>query len=350
MDPVTVNRQELLQQLDAVSPGLATREIIEQSSCFVFTDGEIITYNDEVSCRQKTSIKLSGVVQSKPLISILQKLSEDSVQLEVGEGELVIIGKRRKAGIRMDKDLLLPIKNVEKPKKWKPVSEGFADAINLVHECAGKDESQFWSTCVHINDKWIEACDNFQLSRYKLQTGISSSILVKSHAIKHLVALDAKELCETETWIHFRNSHGLVFSCRRYIEQYPDLTKMLKVSGTPTTLPKGLSDAAEKAEVFSAENTDNNQVLVEIRPGRLRIKGVGVSGWFAETKKLKYKGESLSFMVSPKLLSELVKRYSECEITADRLKVNGGSYTYLACLEKSKENGDAATASNTEEG
>jgi len=337
---IVVNRQELLEQLDAVAPGLSSREVIEQSSCFVFQEGNLITYNDEVSCRQKTNLKFTGVVQAKPLVSILQKLAEESIELIPNESELVIVGKRRQAGIRMDKDVLLPLKNVDKPKNWQPVPEGFTEAVSLVHECAGKDESQFWATCVNISPKWIEACDNFQLSRYKMVVGVSEAILVRSYAIKCLTVLDLKEFSVTESWIHFKNKTGLIVSCRKYIEQYPDLTELLKVKGTSTVLPKGLSDAAEKAEVFSSENTETNQVLVELRPGKLRIKGIGVSGWYSESKKLAYKGEPLSFMVSPKLLSELCKRYHECEITKDRLKVNGGNYTYIACLEKTPKEND----------
>ena len=46
-----VSREKLMQALEAVSPGLANRELIEQSSCFVFKSGMVMTFNDEVAGR-----------------------------------------------------------------------------------------------------------------------------------------------------------------------------------------------------------------------------------------------------------------------------------------------------------
>lgn len=331
-----VNRSELLQKLTMVSPGLSPRDVIEQSACFVFLEDSVITYNDEVSCRQELPLDVTGVVAAKPLLAILQKLSEDSLEVFAEGGELIVKGRRRTVEIRMDKEVLLPIKNVETPKQWRPLPEDFVDAINLVHPCAGSDESTFWATCVHLHPKWIEACDNFQMGRYSTPTGMKAPVLVKRDAIKHLVSLDMSETSETKSWIHFRNKTGLLFSCRRYLESFPDLSDYLKVKGTATTLPKGLSDAAERAEIFSSENVDANQVFIELLPGKLKIEGIGVSGKYTETKKLAYRGEAMKFLIAPQLLAELSRRYNECEIATERLKVNGGKHIYVACLEKAK--------------
>jgi hypothetical protein len=333
-----VNRQEFLQQLVAVSAGLSQQEVIEQSSCFVFDKGLVITYNDEVSCRQPTSLEFTGAVQARPLLSILQKLADESLEIIPSSEELLLHGKRSRVGIRMEKQITMPIHNVGSFGKWLSLPENFADAIKLVSNCVGKEETQFWSTCVHLDSRWVEACDNFQLSRYHVSLAVKEkSVLVKGKAISSLVDLNMCEFSEKESWMHFRNKDGLVFSCRRYIEMFPELDKLLKVTGTPTVLPKGLSDAIDKAEIFSGENADSNQVLIELSPGKLRIKGIGVSGWYSETKKIKYSGDTMSFMIAPKLLGELCRRYHECEITKDRLKVSDGKFVYVASLEKVKE-------------
>lgn len=329
---ITINREEFLHSLESVQPGLSTREIIEQSSCFVFKDGKIITYNDEVACSVDTEAKISGAVQSAPLLAILRKLVEETVNLEETEGELVIHGKKRKAGIRRESTVLLPVDKVEAPTKWKSIHSDFLEGIGIVQHCASKDESQFALTCIHLHPNHIEACDNFQVTRVKIDTGVKASTLVRRDSIKHIITMGIIEFCESETWIHFRNPNGLVLSCRRYIETYPDLKKILTFTGHPITLPKGLGEAAEKASIFSAESSDDNQVSVELRPGKLRIRGQGASGWFQEIKKLKYDGPDLSFLVAPSLLIELTKKHTDAEITDGRLRVNGGKWKYITCL------------------
>ena len=43
------NKTKLQTALEIVKPGLANKEIIEQSTSFAFLKGKVVTYNDEVS-------------------------------------------------------------------------------------------------------------------------------------------------------------------------------------------------------------------------------------------------------------------------------------------------------------
>ena len=327
-----VNREELLKELESVTPGLSLKEVIEQSSCFVFKGGEVATYNDEIACQHSSCLDVVGAVCALPLLAILRKLGEESIEIGISKGELLIKGRHRKAGIRMEAEVQLPVDAVESPGKWKKLPDDFVDAVSITQECAGKDETQFSMTCIHLHPEWIEACDNFQAIRYTLATGIAIAVLVRRESLKYIVALGMTDFSETETWMHFRNPAGLILSCRRYVEEYPDLTSVLKVSGEQATLPKGLKEAAEKAAIFSVENLNDNMVTLELKQGKLRITGRGSSGWYSEVKKVGYEGEPMSFTISPVLLAELVQHYNTCEISASRLKVDGGKFIYVTAL------------------
>lgn len=335
--PIRVKREELLQQLESVQPGLSKRDIVEQSSCFAFKNGLVMAYNDEVACSHKCLLTITGAVAAEPLIELLRKLPEDDLEFTVEEGELRVKGKRRAAGITMEEKILLPIDALEKVEEWKPLHPDFADAIGIVQQCAGTDQTAFKLTCVHIHPKWLEACDNFQMTRYKIKTGITESTLVRQSAIKNIVAFGMSEFAETPSWLHFRNPGGLMLSCRRYVEEYDDLAPYLQVEGKKAQLPKGLADAIEKAEIFSSEDSERNEVMVMLRPGKLRIRGLGNTGWYSESKKVGYKGPPINFMIAPKLLKDLTERHNECEISEDRLKVNGGRFVYVACLGKADD-------------
>jgi len=338
-----INREEFLKQLESVLPGLSAKEIIEQSSCFVFKDKTVNTYNDEIACSQESLLQIEGAVPAMPFISILRKLKEDELEISAGENNkgttLLIKAKRKQAGINMEQDILLPIEAIDNPGKWKKLPDNFADAIAIVQPCAGSNEAQFVMTCVHITPKWIEACDNHQVSRFMIETDVSKSLLIRTESIKHIVSLDMSEFSETKHWIHFRNSNGLILSCRHWIDEYPsnDITKILKVNGESLSLPKGLKESVEKAEIFSSENVNANDVIVNIKKGKFKITGKGVSGWFTEIKKSKYDGNSLQFTIPPKLLVELVQKHNECEVTENRLKVKGGKFVYVTVLGRIEE-------------
>jgi hypothetical protein len=315
---------------------------VEQSSCFVFQDGKVRTYNEDVACSVPSGLPkdFTGAVQAAPLLAMLARLVEDAITLEPSKEELVIVGKAKKVGIRMEANVLLASDTVEIPDEWTPTPPTFFDGLSIVQDCAGKDESAFEFTCVHIHPKWLEASDNFQIARYRMKTGVKEPILVKRNSIKHSLDQDFSEVAETATWIHFRGSDGLRHSYRRHLDKFKDLTPFLEVQGQACTIPKSLGTAVENAEVFSKENADSNLVNVELRPGKLRVKGQGSSGWYQEVKKLKYDGPPLEFTIAPKLLVELVKRYTECVISpAHRLKVTGEKWVYVAVLLKPhKEN------------
>ena len=104
-----VNREEFLNKLDAVRGGLAVRETVEQSSCFVFTGDRIATFNDEVAASVDFKTDFSGAVAAKPLTDILRKLPEETVDLSEAADGLVVSGKGRRATVRREAEILLPV-------------------------------------------------------------------------------------------------------------------------------------------------------------------------------------------------------------------------------------------------
>ena len=328
-----VKREELLSQLESVIPGLAQREILEQSSCFAFKGGQVMTYNEEVACRIETNLEIEGAVKAPALLSLLRKLEEETIEVRQEDAGLLIQGKRKRAILKMETEVLLPIEEIEDPGEWSRVPDDFQDAIAIVKETAGTNETKFRLTCIHLHPKWIESSDNHQATRYKCKVGVAESILVRKTAIQSVVDLGAEELSESKTWIHFRNGKGLVISCRRYADEtYMDLKPILTMKGDPIRLPKGLVEAANKAEIFSAENTDNNQVEIDLRQDKLRVTGKGNSGWYQEYQSTSYEGADISFLISPDLLRRICEEEGKCEVTEERLKISNSKFTYVTCL------------------
>lgn len=332
-----ISREELLKDLELTTPGLSNKDIVEQSSCFVFKEGQIITFNDDVACRLKTKIDITGAVKADPLLSILKKLTEDTVELVESEGddghELIIKGKKKSCGIRMEQEIFLPIEAVETPEKWKALPSDFVEAVDMVKDCAGRDETQFALTCVHLHPDWIETSDTYQVARYTIKTGLKQSVLVRKESLKFITTLGMTEFSETKNWIHFRNSLGLILSCRRYIEEFRDMTDIFKIAGgTKTTLPRGLKEASEKAEIFSSDNIGDNLIKIHMKTGKVKVEGRGSTGWFSEIKNTDYEGKNLVFMISPALLIQIIDKHHACIISTDKLKVETDKFQYVTCL------------------
>ena len=329
-----VNREDFVEALRWISPGVSAKESLEQSSCAIFLGNRVFAYDGEVavSCRSPLP-EIEGAVQAGPLLAILSKMPDEEVDVELGDGELLIKGKGRSCGVRMEAKVLLKLDDVERPESWTPLPTNFAEALELVEGGAGKDQSQFEMCCIHLHPEWIEAGDTFQFTRYRVATGFREAALVRQSSVRHILTMAMTKFAETSAWLHFRNKAGLVLSCRRYVQDYPDVSADYKVDGSRLLLPKGLKAATELAEVFSAENVDSNLVTVTLKPGSCRVRGLGASGWYTETKKLPdYKGPPLKFQISPKVLANLVTTHNECIVGTDRLAVDTGNYCYVTAL------------------
>lgn len=328
-----IDRESFLNDLGMVKSGLSPREFIEQSSCFVFQEGMVITFNDEVACRKKVGLNITGAVQADSLLAILEKLDDPDLKVRENEkGELEFRGKRKGFGITKDAEIHLPIDRVEVPKKWHELPKEFIEGIGLVQHCVSTDESRFLLTCIHLSPEFIEACDNLQIMRCYVKTGLKGSVLVRGTSLAHITSLGMDKMSLTKSWIHFKNQQGLVFSCRRYTEDYPSLDKLISFKGHPIVIPKGLSQASDRAAVFAMDKAGDPLMTVTISNQMIRILGEGLSGWYKEVKKIDYEGPPMEFLIAPALLKHISENYSDAQITDIKLKVAGGGWEYVTVL------------------
>jgi hypothetical protein len=345
-----VNRSKLLVCLETVAPGLSPKDIIEQSSCYVFRNGFVLTYNDEVGCRLRTPlpVDLTGAVAAEPLRKALQILEDEEVEVEQRGGKLVLtaVASRSLVAIRMESEILLPVHLIEKPGAWRPLPPEFGDAVKIVQETAKNDAEAFITTVIHVHPDYLEAIEGVQATRYRLETGVETPFLARRTALGPLAGLGMTKISETEKWTHFRNSAGLTYSVRRYNEAFADLGGLFVPAGEPATLPSGVAKAAELAAVFSGEDKDNNEVTVELREGKMKVRGDGSHGYARRRLDLAYHGPPGTFRISPVLLATIVEEsnkdeHKECQISADKLWVSASRWCYVTSLgEVGGSNGD----------
>lgn len=335
-----VNREEFLNTLHRVSPGLSKRGTIAQSSCFVFADGWITTFNEEICCRSPSGLPddLTAAVQADPLLRWVDAVGEPELEISTTTREFQVRAGRKKTGIRMEAEIVLPIDDVELPDSWQPLPDDWTRGVEQVMGTAGGADSDFMVRCVHIHPDYVEACDRKHATRYHVKTPVDEAFLVLATTIGHTINLDLTKIGQTGDWVHLRNKL-LIFSCRRHLEQYPTdgVTEMLKFRGESATLPKGAEIAAKLAGIFTADNKTDARVSVKLSDGRMTIRGDGSQGWASDDIDTAYHGDPVIFRISPEHLIRLVKNHSACELSSTRLRIVGDNWSYLTVLGKADD-------------
>lgn len=334
-----IKRDEFLSKLHMVSAGLSSgKETLDQSSCLIFQDGKIATFNDTIACQIPSGLsdEFLGAIVARPLMTLLEKMTESEIDLVMKKGAFAVGGFKRLGEFKVQ-DVRLPIDAVEVPKKRHPLQDGFADAAKIAGSCAlGNDVSgsNFMATCVHFTPEGLESTDRTQVVRCFLKMEIRENFLIQWKAVSKVVELGVTEFGETKNWVSFRNPEGLVYSCRRFVDNYPSLEQALKVDGVPLNLPGGLEEAVDRAKIFSSEDGDDDRVEVQLRKGKMIISGEGYSGRYKELKRVQYDGPSMEFLISPRILLEISSRTTLCKVSENRLKIDGGTFTYVTALSR----------------
>lgn len=330
-----INRKELVEKLETVLSGLASTENIIQSSCFVFKGGRVFTYNEEIFCSMPCDIGVDGAIPSSPLLTLLSKMKEESVEISSKKKRLLIKGENKASGIRYETKIELPIDQVLVPKKWQPVGEDFIRALDLAYHCCSTSDLHDGLRCVHITQKFVESCDNVQACRVSGRFPLSSEAFVRQEAAMYVSDLKPSKFAEDSNWLHFKLDNGCVISCRRWEFKYPDLKKLFEFKGSTIKIPSGLSEAAQRATIFSGEDTSvvsQEVVNISLKKGKITVSGRGESGWYRETNKVKYSGPDLDFAIVPDILKKIAKDHTTASIGDGRLAIDGDSWRLIFCL------------------
>jgi hypothetical protein len=330
-------RESFLLSLESALPGISAKETVEQSTCFVFRDGWILSFNDEVACRAKSGLpkEFVGATKAEQLVTSLREFKGDFLKFSLSKDVLSITCTETEGlDVAWDNQILLPINNVERSKDWKDLDPDFVEAISLVRRCADKGGTEFIPSCVHITADFVESMGNFQAARWEVKTPLRAPFLVRRNAVQCITSLGVVEFSETDNWIHFRNSSKTVLSCRRYANasDFPDLSKVLTVEGNLVSLPGGIVDVLKKCSIFTSQLGDDPRIRMTLCPKRIKVVGTGVTGSYWKVYEIEYEGRTLDFFAVPEVLMQVFQRHRECVISEDRLLVDMGNYKFVTIL------------------
>jgi len=276
-------------------------------------------------------------------LDILKARPEDVLDITAEDTKLIIRGKgNRITRLAMETEVLLPVKEVKKPKKWYDLPKNFLEAVDMVHRCCGSNQERL-ETFGHFTGERIEAIGEHQVGHYRIKLPLDCSVLVHKDSVKHVVPLGMTEFGLSKRWLHFRNSGDVVLSCLRWPQEddYPDTDKITKAKkGKQINLPRGLDKAVSRAAIFSRDNPEDTDIEINLKMGKVICKGTGIQGDHKESRKIKYTGGDMKFTISPVLLNDLCHKHTEAWLTPAKLTVKSGKFTFVTALGIDDDNED----------
>ena len=308
-----IDRKTMLATLESVRSGLSSfKELLEQSCSFVFKEGRVYTFNGEVSLNAELKMsegnEVNFAVPAEDLVKLLAKLPDEEIDIELKTGEFIIVGSKRKAGLKIEKEIFLPLDNVEAPGNWIAFPERLLPLMMMGAMSCGKDETQFLTVCVHFTPNAIEASDNYKIFRAELETGFKKEMLIRADSILDLKKHKPTHMSFSKNWAHFKNKEDVVCSIRIHRGKYFDTSPFFKTKGTPIKMPGNLAEIVDRARVLGDNyvTSSNSEVSINLSESLLILSAHKATGWYEEKKRVKYTGRDISFSINPQLLLDLM--------------------------------------------
>lgn len=333
-----VKREELLQSLQFARLGLSNRgETLEQSNSYVFKDGKLVTFNDEILSRCTSPLgDLQAAVLAEEFLTLVEKLPDEELEVELKGKEMVLVGTRRSAGITAFIEIQLPFDAVPAPEKWYKLGEKTFGMLQQAARICSRDATMELTTVVHATPKLVESCDNFRLFRATIETGFPEEVLIPAESLLELEPWKVVSVSVGKGWVHFRTEDKThVVSIRCSHEKYHgnlDVLLTLGKDAETVSLPGNLVEIVERSSVML--DAENPAVQLKMEAGKLTLISRKDTGWYKETKKVKYEGKPLDFEVNAKFLVEVFGRSKDVQVDSKRLKLVTDEIEFVSALKR----------------
>ncbi len=339
------SKDECLKALTNVKPGIAGKEIIEQSTSFVFKDSRAIAYNDRIMVSHPFPVDLNGAISAEELFSLLSKVTDEEISMTQKDDLLHIKGWRFKAEIAFQVEVNLPIGEIPMPKKWLSLPKGFSEAIGHCHKIASTDMSKMGLTNISIRQSYVEACDGYRAMKHEYES--DGKALPKKPL--QIPAMSAKELARheitkyglTDGWAHFKAKDKTIFSCRLGMGEYPETSKIFEGSekGALVKFPDELDKIINRAVVLADKDdvTNDCSVKISVEKDKLTISSESAQGKFQETCKVDSHRKDFEFSIDPETLVYVLKHISKAKLSSwanggKRLGFRAEKFSYVVAL------------------
>ena len=326
--------KELLNVLEKVKPGIASKNVIESMTYFYFSGTDIITYNDQISIQHPFKTKFNLFVKAQDLYKLISKLTEKEIKIEEKDGKLSLTCKTLKANLNTmnDPEVIERIKNVSdslNKAEWKSLPENFCDSITLCSFSTSTRDSDGTLTCVHIDGKHCVSSDNNRIS-HAILTEEMDNMFIKATEIKNLDNIRPTQYSVTKSWLHFKNADNCIFSIRKITGEFPAYLQFFNFEGKEVNLPKEILEGINLTSILAGDS--NPAIKFKIAKGFCMLSSNSDAGTITHRSKIKYNDEEINFTINPDFLKQMMSHSSTITVGEDKAKLQTGNSFSLLTL------------------
>lgn len=288
-----MNKQELLMALKAVVPGIAKNEtILPGADSICFQEGQVKTYNDNLSVLYPLDSGIECSVKAEELIRVLEKMSGLDITLKVEKKSLKITdGTTSLSLLLIESDTAERLASLKLEElDWKDLPEGFSRSLTLCMASVSNNLIHGPLTGIRVNGNDFLSSDNFRATWVVLPEEMEP-FTIPGASVKDLLKIpNLGQYAVTNAWVHFMSESGAVFSSRIIASNFPEdgLKKMFPKSDKSTfSVPVGMENAIDRVGVL-AYTMDDGRDYITITPEKdhLIVSGERQFGSIKEKVKM----------------------------------------------------------------
>ena len=333
-----IEKQKLIDILIKIKPGLSNKAIIEETGHFIFTDNQIVTYNERICISYPFKTDFSCSVAADQFFKILNGIKADKFNLDFEENKIKIKSKGLNASLATmtGENIIEMISAIDMNKEnKKSLPEDFIEAITMCLFSVSKDLTNPAMTCLFINGKNIASTDDLRISEYTMKSKIDESILLPASSTVQLIkySFDAYSISKDNNWISFFDNDDLCFCCRLIEGEFPDYKGLIQdFESEEIELPKDIKSMIETVAI-SAEGEIEIEKEIEIRieDGLFLLKGQGKISKIEVYSKTKIKSIT-AFKINPFFMSKIIDHTHSMFLGEGKALFKSGEFRHVIAL------------------
>jgi len=332
-----ISKTEFLAVLQSLKPGIAKKEIVEQFTSFIFTEGLVFSFNDDIAVQHPIDCDIVGSINAEKLAAFMGKVSDESIEAHVVDNEVVFKCGKVTSGFKLIdniNDMIARLEGIGYPETWYPIPTDFIQGVSFCLFSASRDATRPVLTCLNFDKDRVESSDGNRFTIYKFDHILEKRLLIPAIHLRSLTSYEITEYGVTNGWVHFKMANEAVFSCRTFEPAFPDLSKFDVVEGPKIKIPPILSEVVDRAKIFTSSEFDQDKyTTITIDGNRMFIEGRDSHGWLKERVTLDVTLDTpITFRIQPDFLIEISKILDEMIIGKNLIKLAGANFTHCACI------------------
>lgn len=291
-----IQKKQLLESLKMCMPGIETgSNTIQGADSFIFHDGKIFTYNDNISVTvpvlQEGLLEegLEGCVKAEEFFKIISKFPSDEIKFSVKEDGswLLKCGKAKAEMTLLDFDFESRINTITPDgENWINLDEEFILGIGSCKMSVNKTQI----SGIYFSDNDVISTDGNQMNCYVMSKTKLPGFWISDNSANELLKLKKLTAMQIQgPWVHFKSEDGTIFSIKTLQGQYPYKTikNVIDTSDPEKAIlhakfPKELFNAIDRAVSFSIDISEHSAVRLTISKEKIEVSSERSSGKYNE--------------------------------------------------------------------